>query len=252
MKLSIVDHLLGSLKFYQQNFKTFWKYLWLPMLLNLAGAMLIGKDMTLETMLTRQNHTPLLATLCSISFSLLSSILMTRVLVLWMRGISPSGFWGFPWGKKDLQFILRSIGLPLIFMAVSATIIFLGVILIASFSSFIAIKTGVLVASGIGGGLLIIALVIRCFFYPMSAYGEVPLTLRQSWRLMDKNVIKMSGFFLLFNTISGAVPFLCSSYFYSLYPLFHFAFTPISSIFFIAIFLTLSKHQNIMVLKRTT
>jgi hypothetical protein len=253
MKLSIVDHLVGSVRLYQQNFKTLWKYLWLPILLGLSGSILTVKDLMLGTMLTGltgQTHTPLSMMVWSVALTLLSSLLMTRTLVPLMRGVSPSGFWGFPWGKKDLQLILRSIGVFLIVIGICVALgallgfaIGLGVgIAGLSYDSFMK-NVVVIIISVVSCTIL-----IRYFFYPMSIYGETPLTFRESWRLVNKNTIKV-GTSIGLSYVILAAP-LMIPYSYYLYPIFYAICMPVSSIFFVAIYLTLSKQQSMVVLKK--
>jgi hypothetical protein len=210
--------------------------------------MMTHKDSSGAAMFVGQKNILLFLPLIMI-FSMLSHFLMDRTLVPFMRGVSPiSRLWNFPWGKKDTHFILMNIRLTGIFIAVFlvVSLVMLTAFRVSDIASAPALRIGIMVVGAIGSILLFTVAFIRYFFYCMSAYGENPLTLRECWQLMDKNVTKMGASVFLIFVVVGLITHCCFSYFYYIYPIFYALYQPVLCIFFVSVFLTLSKQKNIM------
>ena len=244
MKIAIINHFFRSIRFYRQNFTTFLKLLWLPMCLLFVGTVLSHQDFGLSMEAQKK---PVSLHILSIVCSLLGSLWIQRTVILFMRGALPLSRL---WSSKDRQFILRTLGAGTIVTSVMAVGALILVALFFSTTSTTPNPMIGFVLIGVIGLVLPITLMlfIRYIFYPISVYGECPLTLRQSWRLMDKNVMKMGMMFLLFIGINGLMMVLSSAYFYAycIYAIFLTLCSPAFQIFYSAVFLTLSKQNNIM------
>ncbi len=251
MKFSIRQTLWGSIQFYKTHFKSFWKQFWFPMSL----AFLQTLAMPSATEYLHQKTINLGEFLVFSSLAFIPSWLIIRSLIPFLKGVSFSSFWGRPFDKKDWQYFLRSIVFCLI-IGVIAVLLILPIIGCAVFIGIHSTQYGASIesikffASGAGAvvGIAFLMILQRLIFYPFSIYSDHPLTLKESWNLLDKNVLKVVlGLVLM--AILGGIP----SIFGYFYPYLHSVLTifclflwPISYIFFTSVFLTLSgKSYNV-------
>jgi hypothetical protein len=251
MKFSIIKTFLESVQFYKNNFKAFWKQFWAPMALILAH-MLAFPSMNTAV---QQKTTSFLAFFLFCIFGYIPSWLVTRSMIPFMKGAPLSSFWGRPFDKKDWQYFLRNIVFTLV-IGVSVVPLIALIVACAIFLGSHAAQYGISIDSiqifiyGAGAISMIafVMILVRLVFYPFSVYSDHPLTLKTSWKLLDKNGFKV-GFGLLFSMaiLTGLTSILGHFYPKLLYPLtiLNLFLWPIWYIFFTSVFLTLSGGKDI-------
>lgn len=253
MKFSIRQTLWGSIQFYKTHFKSFWKQFWFPMSL----AFLQTLAMPSATEYLHQKTINLGEFLVFSSLAFIPSWLIIRSLIPFLKGVSFSSFWGRPFDKKDWQYFLRSIVFCLI-IGVIAVLLILPIIGCAVFIGIHSTQYGASIesikffASGAGAvvGIAFLMILPRLIFYPFSIYSDHPLTLKASWNLLDKNVLKFGFSFLIFSIALGSLPMVLIKLdyipIYYVLTFFLFLSHPLWYIFFTSVFLTLSgKSYNV-------